>query len=231
MSTKVCNYTLPSFTYTLTLNTMICPIISNVIHCLLIQHNILHNYITLYFNVIHYTQCTYIILLHNTTLPFNTISFDSHNKMKGFVRTAKNITKVFDSLIPRSNLMKIKGYTDVQITCRDATSNDPAISALHILQSISDATYQQSTFLEAFYIIDKRLNDHGKVMSLSSIHYSMISLSTYDSYSSYIQTPLQLLEFAELETCLQGTHCTRILATAWCRRMRHVYKRKYTCEL
>jgi epsin len=55
-----------------------------------------------------------------------------------------------------------KGYSDIQIRVREATSNDPNTPPLNLLQAISNATHSQREFMDIFYILGKRLNDSGK---------------------------------------------------------------------
>lgn len=70
----------------------------------------------------------------------------SHIK-RGAVRVAKNYTK---------------GYTDVQIKVRAATSNDPWGPAGAQMNEIAQMTYSQNDFVEVMEMLDKRLNDKGK---------------------------------------------------------------------
>ncbi|RKO83079.1 hypothetical protein BDK51DRAFT_8644, partial [Blyttiomyces helicus] len=55
-----------------------------------------------------------------------------------------------------------KGYSDVQIKVRQATSNDPWGPSGSLMQEIADATFTHRDFVEIMEMIDKRLNDHGK---------------------------------------------------------------------
>ncbi|KAI8829607.1 hypothetical protein BJ741DRAFT_382962 [Chytriomyces cf. hyalinus JEL632] len=69
------------------------------------------------------------------------------NAGKGAIRTIKNYTK---------------GYSDVQIKVRAATSNDPAPASQSDLATIARATHNHRDFIEVMEMIDKRLNDSGK---------------------------------------------------------------------
>ncbi|KND04682.1 uncharacterized protein SPPG_00395 [Spizellomyces punctatus DAOM BR117] len=66
---------------------------------------------------------------------------------KSLLRSAKNYTK---------------GYSDIQIKVRQATSNDPWGPSGSLMAEISQATFNHRDFLEIMEMIDKRLNDHGK---------------------------------------------------------------------
>ncbi|KAI9474229.1 MAG: hypothetical protein EXX96DRAFT_581112 [Benjaminiella poitrasii] len=66
---------------------------------------------------------------------------------KGVVRSIKNIAK---------------GFSDVQIKVREATSNDPWGPSGTLMNEIAQYTYNESDFIEIMDMIDKRLNDKGK---------------------------------------------------------------------
>ncbi|KAG1350442.1 hypothetical protein G6F62_003271 [Rhizopus arrhizus] len=66
---------------------------------------------------------------------------------KGVVRSIKNIAK---------------GFSDVQIKVREATSNDPWGPSGTIMNEIAQLTFNESDFIEIMDMIDKRLNDKGK---------------------------------------------------------------------
>ncbi|KAJ1966442.1 hypothetical protein GGI12_000086 [Dipsacomyces acuminosporus] len=66
---------------------------------------------------------------------------------KGVLRTVKNYTK---------------GYSDMQMKVREATSNDPGGPSGALMSQIAQATFSQHEFLEVMEMIDKRLNDKGK---------------------------------------------------------------------
>ncbi|RKP19392.1 epsin 2-like protein, partial [Rozella allomycis CSF55] len=55
-----------------------------------------------------------------------------------------------------------KGYTDIQVKVRDATSNDPWGASGSLMTEIAEATFNYGLFQEILEILDKRLNDHGK---------------------------------------------------------------------
>ncbi|KAK0521634.1 hypothetical protein OC835_006830 [Tilletia horrida] len=69
------------------------------------------------------------------------------NTTKSVVRVGKNY---------------IKGYSDVQIKTRDATSNDPWGPSGAQMNELAQLTYNQNDFIEVMEILDKRLNDKGK---------------------------------------------------------------------
>ena len=56
----------------------------------------------------------------------------------------------------------IKGYTDVQVKVRDATSNDPWGPSGQQMNELAQLSYDQNEFIEIMEIMDKRLNDKGK---------------------------------------------------------------------
>ncbi|KDN45452.1 ENTH-domain-containing protein [Tilletiaria anomala UBC 951] len=56
----------------------------------------------------------------------------------------------------------IKGYTDVQVKVRDATSNDPWGPSGQQMNELAQLSYNQNDFIEIMEILDKRLNDKGK---------------------------------------------------------------------
>ncbi|KAI8971873.1 hypothetical protein BDF20DRAFT_915625 [Mycotypha africana] len=66
---------------------------------------------------------------------------------KGVVRSIKNLAK---------------GFSDVQIKVREATSNDPWGPSGTLMNEIAQLTYNESDFIEIMDMIDKRLNDKGK---------------------------------------------------------------------
>ncbi|KAJ9070790.1 hypothetical protein DSO57_1003653 [Entomophthora muscae] len=69
------------------------------------------------------------------------------NKAKGTIRTLKNYTK---------------GFTELQIKARSATSNDPTGPSGALLSELARASFSHYRFVELMDIIDKRLNDSGK---------------------------------------------------------------------
>ncbi|TCD71090.1 hypothetical protein EIP91_000182 [Steccherinum ochraceum] len=66
---------------------------------------------------------------------------------KGIVRVTKNITK---------------GYSDVQVKVRSATSNDPLGPTGLQMNELAQMTYNPDDFVEIMEMLDKRLNDKGK---------------------------------------------------------------------
>ncbi|KAJ1649472.1 hypothetical protein IWQ61_009456, partial [Dispira simplex] len=66
---------------------------------------------------------------------------------RGVMRTVKNYTK---------------GYTEIQMKVRNATSNDPWGPSGAQMAEIAEATYNNHDFFEVMEILDKRLNDKGK---------------------------------------------------------------------
>ncbi|KAL9554468.1 hypothetical protein MBANPS3_002798 [Mucor bainieri] len=66
---------------------------------------------------------------------------------KGALRSIKNIAK---------------GFSDVQIKVREATSNDPWGPSGTLMNEIAQLTFNESDFIEIMDMIDKRLNDKGK---------------------------------------------------------------------
>ncbi|CAG8539136.1 3968_t:CDS:10 [Ambispora gerdemannii] len=55
-----------------------------------------------------------------------------------------------------------KGYSDIQVKVRAATSNEPWGPSGTAMNEIAQATYNHHEFIEIMEMIDKRLNDHGK---------------------------------------------------------------------
>ncbi|CAO3644532.1 unnamed protein product [Cunninghamella echinulata] len=66
---------------------------------------------------------------------------------KGVVRSIKNYAK---------------GFTDVQIKVREATSNNAWGPSGTLMNEIAQATYNQQDFIQVMDMIDRRLNDKGK---------------------------------------------------------------------
>ncbi|KAI7900574.1 uncharacterized protein BX663DRAFT_458225 [Cokeromyces recurvatus] len=66
---------------------------------------------------------------------------------KGVVRSIKNIAK---------------GFSEIQIKVREATSNDPWGPSGTLMNEIAQYTYNEGDFIEIMDMIDKRLNDKGK---------------------------------------------------------------------
>eukprot|EP00835_Amoeboradix_gromovi_P005096 NODE_448_length_8440_cov_0.772329.p2 type:complete len:489 gc:universal NODE_448_length_8440_cov_0.772329:1899-433(-) len=56
----------------------------------------------------------------------------------------------------------LKGYTDIQVKLREATSNDPWGPSTTQLQELADSSFNPQLLLQMLDIINKRLNDHGK---------------------------------------------------------------------
>ncbi|KAN0059961.1 hypothetical protein ACQY0O_007934 [Thecaphora frezii] len=56
----------------------------------------------------------------------------------------------------------IKGYSEVQVKVRDATSNDPWGPSGTQMNELAQLSYNQNDFVEMMEILDKRLNDKGK---------------------------------------------------------------------
>ncbi|KAJ1833002.1 hypothetical protein LPJ63_003084 [Coemansia sp. RSA 2711] len=67
---------------------------------------------------------------------------------KGVLRTVKNYTK---------------GYSPMQMKVRSATSNEPGAPSIALMGEIAQATYNQTDFLGVMEIIDKRMNDKGRL--------------------------------------------------------------------
>ncbi|PIA17264.1 ENTH-domain-containing protein [Coemansia reversa NRRL 1564] len=67
---------------------------------------------------------------------------------KGVLRTVKNYTK---------------GYTPIQMKVRKATSNEPGSPPGSLMSEIAQATFNQTDFLGVMEIIDKRMNDKGRL--------------------------------------------------------------------
>ncbi|KAI9228812.1 MAG: epsin 2-like protein, partial [Piptocephalis tieghemiana] len=55
-----------------------------------------------------------------------------------------------------------KGYSDIQVKVREATSNDAWGPSGTLMAEIAQATYNHYEFLEVMEMLDKRLNDKGK---------------------------------------------------------------------
>ncbi|KAI9019824.1 hypothetical protein DFJ74DRAFT_674531 [Hyaloraphidium curvatum] len=68
----------------------------------------------------------------------------------------------FGKQVMRSTKNLVKGYTDVQVKVREATSNDPWGPSGTLMQEIADCTYNHKDFMDIMEIVDKRLNDSGK---------------------------------------------------------------------
>ncbi|KAJ2723988.1 hypothetical protein GGI07_002275 [Coemansia sp. Benny D115] len=67
---------------------------------------------------------------------------------KGVLRSVKNFTK---------------GYSPIQTKVREATSNDLSNPSMMLMSEIAQATYNPTEFVEVMDILDKRLNDKGKL--------------------------------------------------------------------
>ncbi|KAI8364843.1 hypothetical protein EDC96DRAFT_510568 [Choanephora cucurbitarum] len=66
---------------------------------------------------------------------------------KGVVRSIKNYAK---------------GFSDVQIKVREATSNDSTGPSGSLMNEIAQLTYNEHDFVEVMDMLDRRLNDKGK---------------------------------------------------------------------
>ena len=62
------------------------------------------------------------------------------SKSKSVLRSVKNFTK---------------GYSDIEIKVRDATSNDPSLPSTTLMGHISAATNTHYMFMEVMNILDK----------------------------------------------------------------------------
>ncbi|KAJ1509462.1 hypothetical protein HMI55_007373, partial [Coelomomyces lativittatus] len=69
------------------------------------------------------------------------------NATKGAIRSMKNVAK---------------GYTELQIKVREATSNDPWGPSTELMHQIAQHSHTSSDFTEIMQILSKRLNDHGR---------------------------------------------------------------------
>ncbi|KAI0700163.1 hypothetical protein BC835DRAFT_1266664 [Cytidiella melzeri] len=68
--------------------------------------------------------------------------------MKATIRAAKAVTK---------------GYSDAQSKVRDATKNDSSSPSARELDEIAHLSYSRPDFIEIMELVDKRLNDKGKL--------------------------------------------------------------------
>ena len=55
-----------------------------------------------------------------------------------------------------------KGYSSIQVKLRDATSIGSYGPTMTQLEELSNATHHPTTFADMVYILEKRMNDHGK---------------------------------------------------------------------
>lgn len=55
-----------------------------------------------------------------------------------------------------------KGYSSIQIKLRDATAIGSYGPTMVQLEELSNATHHPTTFADMVYVLEKRLNDHGK---------------------------------------------------------------------
>ncbi|KAJ2708367.1 hypothetical protein H4S00_006957, partial [Coemansia sp. D1744] len=88
---------------------------------------------------------------------------------KGVLRTVKNYTK---------------GYSSMQMKVREATSNQAGSPPATLMSEIAQATYNQTDFLGVMEIIDKRMNDKGRLWrhvfkALVLLEYLLYSGSPY----------------------------------------------------
>ncbi|KAI9223947.1 hypothetical protein BC828DRAFT_374722 [Blastocladiella britannica] len=67
--------------------------------------------------------------------------------LKGSIRSVKNVAK---------------GYTDIQVKVREATSNDPGPVNSDLMRQIAEASNFDQQFVEIMIIMEKRLNDDGR---------------------------------------------------------------------
>ncbi|TPX35181.1 hypothetical protein SeMB42_g07212 [Synchytrium endobioticum] len=108
-----------------------------------------------------------------------------------------------------------KGYSDVQIKVRQATSNDPWGPSGTLMAELADATFNARDFQEIMEMIDKRLNDHGKnwrhvFKSLTLLDYLLHSGSEaviqYAKDNIYIIRTLKEFQFVDEEGKDQGAN-------------------------
>jgi len=71
-------------------------------------------------------------------------------------------TPISGKSVLRSVKNYAKGYSDIQIKVREATSNDSWGPSGTLMNEIANATHNSQDFLEIMDMIDKRLNDKGK---------------------------------------------------------------------
>ena len=119
---------------------------------------------------------------------------------KAALRQAKNYTK---------------GYTDVQVKVREATSNDPWGPSGSQMQEVAEFTYSGADFMEIMDLIDKRLNDSGKnwrhvfkALTLLDylIHCGSEQVVAYAKQNLYVIKTLKEFQYIDEEGRDQGSN-------------------------
>ncbi|KAI3647338.1 hypothetical protein MP228_007559 [Amoeboaphelidium protococcarum] len=108
-----------------------------------------------------------------------------------------------------------KGYSDVQVKVREATSNDPWGPSGTQMGEIADCTYRTQDFMEIMDILDKRLNDSGKnwrhvfkALTLLDylLHCGSEQVIAYAKQNLYVIKTLKEFQFVDDEGKDQGAN-------------------------
>eukprot|EP00158_Paraphelidium_tribonemae_P008050 Partr_v1_DN28449_c0_g1_i3_m41628 putative EH domain binding protein epsin 2 len=119
---------------------------------------------------------------------------------KAALRQAKNYTK---------------GYTDIQVKVREATSNDPWGPSGGQMAEIAEASFNAHEFMDIMDLIDRRLNDSGKMwrhvfkaLTLLDylIHCGSEQVVAYAKQNLYVIRTLKEFQFIDEEGKDQGSN-------------------------
>ncbi|KAI8804440.1 hypothetical protein BJ742DRAFT_450794 [Cladochytrium replicatum] len=122
------------------------------------------------------------------------------NAAKGAFRGVKNM---------------VKGYTDVQVKVRNATSNEPAGPSTADMADIAVRTEDPRLFMEIMEILDKRLNDNGKqwrhvykslILLDFLLHYGSDNVVNYAKENLYIVKTLKEFQYIDEDGRDQGAN-------------------------
>ncbi|KAF9328845.1 hypothetical protein BG006_008032 [Podila minutissima] len=114
-----------------------------------------------------------------------------------------------------------KGYSDIQVKVRTATSNDPWGPSGAQMNELARASFGQQEFLEIMEILDKRLNDKGKnwrhVFKALTVldyllHVGSENVVKYAKDNIYIVKTLKEFQYIDEEGKDQGSNARDITA-------------------
>lgn len=82
-----------------------------------------------------------------------------HEKRSSYLVLSMQSTSTYYTLFSKNFT---KGYSSIQVKLRDATAIGSYGPTMTQLEELSNATHHPTNFADMIYILEKRLNDHGK---------------------------------------------------------------------
>lgn len=65
--------------------------------------------------------------------------------------------------VSRLSKNSLNGYSEAAVVCRDATADTTSMPSSHQLAVLAEYTYNEKDNADVLQILDKRLNDRGKM--------------------------------------------------------------------